>query len=114
MTRRPTARHGAADTGEEMPRLAGTWSAAIASELISTITAEIALGAWVCSVTHSGSPVESIAQQSASTPIRAASDRYGRSAGHGHLPRRGHPAGDAARGDRQQRPAPRRPGSCRR
>ena len=67
----------------------------MASELTTTITAEIERGASVCSATHSGSPLESIAQHSASTPISAASVTYGRSLDHAQ------PAARAARAARR-------------
>ena len=62
------ARRAPRPAATSMPRLTRTWNAAMASELTTTITAEIERGASVCSATHSGSPLESIAQHSASTP----------------------------------------------
>jgi len=49
------------------------------TQLISTTTAEMARGACVCSEIHRGSPLESIAQHRASTPISPARETYGRS-----------------------------------
>ena len=67
----------------------------MASELSTTITAGIQRGASVCSATHSGSPLDSIAQHSASTPTSPARARYGRSctarAAAGGRPLRGSP-----------------------
>lgn len=56
-----------------IPRLTRTWSTAISSEFSTTMTAETDRGASVCSATHSGSPLDIIAQHNARIPISAAS-----------------------------------------